>query len=97
MTFRMEFVLTEATQRYHEPQEDEQYCYATGYLSFTKPTEIEWLDRSRQVFTDASGEQDLGNIDYLIKENGHWHVGGDWGEVLVHTSRAPQITLDADA
>lgn len=94
LTFLVEFVLTESHPDYSPPREGEQYCYATGTLTFEHPDKIEWLERGHQVYTDASGEEDLGNIDYLVEEDGHWRAGGDWGEVVVHTSRPPQLSLD---
>lgn len=96
LRFRMEFVLTEAHQRYRQPRQGEQYCYVTGSLLFDEPVKVDWLDRDFQTFTDATGEADLGNIDYLIKEDDHWRTGGDWGEVVVHAARPPRIMLDVE-
>lgn len=93
LTFRVEFVLTESHPNYHTPRAGEQYCYATGSLTFEHPDKIEWLEHSQQAYTDASGEEDLGNIDYLVSSDGQWRAGGDWGEVVVHTPQPPRVTL----
>ncbi|MPY78014.1 MAG: hypothetical protein GEV04_05860 [Actinophytocola sp.] len=86
--------MTEAHERYREPRQGEQYCYVTGALVFDAPDVIDWLSRNAHVHTDAAGEEDLGNIDYLVNEDGHWRAGGDWGEVVVDTTRPPRIPLD---
>lgn len=93
-SFTMEFVLTKNHPRYHEPRAGEMYCYERGRLTFTDVSHVEWLERSQQTYTDAAGEQDLGNIDYLKQENDHWHAGGDWGQVRVYTTLPPRATLD---
>lgn len=97
LTFRMELVLTERHPSYHPPQPGEQYCYARGSLRFEDATGIEWLERSPHVYTDAGGEEDLGNIDHLTSEDGRWRAGGDWGSVVVHTTRPPRVSLDRTA
>lgn len=97
LIFRVEFVLTESHPDYRPPREGEQYCYVAGSLTFEHPDKIEWLERSQQVYTDASGEEDLGNIDFLVSEDGRWRAGGDWGEVVVHAPRPPRLVLDAES
>jgi hypothetical protein len=94
LKFRLEAVLTENHPAYRPPRPSEQYCYATGWLIIPNVTRMEWEHRSTQRFIDATGEEDLGNIDYLNREHDHWHIGGDWGEVRVYTTDNPQLVLD---
>jgi hypothetical protein len=50
---------------------------------FGDVTRVEWLRRSGRHYTDASGEEDLGNIDSLTVESDTFDVEGDWGEVRI--------------
>jgi hypothetical protein len=94
LRFRLEAVLTEDHPAHHPPRPGEQYCYATGWLTIPSITRSEWEHRSTQRFTDASGEEDLGNIDFLTREADHWHIGGDWGAVRAYTTATPHLDLD---
>ncbi|MGH3973078.1 MAG: hypothetical protein ACRDS9_07110 [Pseudonocardiaceae bacterium] len=93
LKFRMEVVLTEQHPAYRPPRPNEQYCYANGWLVLSSITRTEWESRSTQRYTDATGEEDLGNIDFLERKDDHWWIGGDWGEVRVYTSADPQLVL----
>ncbi|WP_258342231.1 hypothetical protein [Saccharopolyspora gregorii] len=93
LTFDLELVLTEKHPDYSPPKPGEQYCYADGRLVFNRPAGIDWISRHLRTNTDAAGEEDLGNIDFLKQEGGTWRLGGDWGEVLVTTDATPSITL----
>lgn len=95
LVFRMELVLTKQHPDYQAPRPGEQYCYARGRLRFRQVTRIEWISRDERVFTDAHGDEDLGNIDFLQRtDDERWRLGGDWGEVLVHTPTTPEVELD---
>ncbi|WP_243793883.1 hypothetical protein [Saccharopolyspora gloriosae] len=91
--FRVEAVLTEQHPQYSAPKSGEQYCYADAWLTFPDVSDIEWQQRSAQAFTDASDEEDLGNIDYLERDGEHWSIGGDWGEAHIHTNVDPVLTI----
>ena len=65
VVFHLDAVLTPEHPAYHSPRLGEQYCYANGNLIFPDVTQIVWLNRNSSHYTDASGEQDLGNIDIL--------------------------------
>lgn len=93
LRFRGEFVLTERHPAYRAPKPDEQYCYADGWLVIPNTTRIESNRRSTRHFTDAAGEEDFGNIDYLNRIGDHWLIGGDWGEVRAYTAQAPKLVL----
>lgn len=93
LEYDMEFVLTPQHPLYHEPRNNEQHCYERGQLTFGGVSKLEWLDRARQVFTDATGEVDFGNIDFLTREHDHWRAGGSWGEVLVFTAATPKVSI----
>lgn len=93
LRFKMEVVLTEQHPAYRPPKPGEQYCYADGWLVLPSVTRTEWESRSTQRYTDATGEEDLGNIDFLERRDDHWWIGGDWGEVRVYTSADPHLVL----
>lgn len=81
LAFRMEFVLREGHPRYRSPADTHQYCYAHGVLKFEGTTDVKWSDRRDVTSFDATGEQDLGNIDLLYRENGGFVASGEWGQV----------------
>ncbi|RBO94338.1 hypothetical protein [Nocardia puris] len=81
--FELDAVLTPEHPRYHAPPPGEQYCYARGDLVFAEVTKVEWVTRSAEIYTDASGEEDMGNIDSLVNEDGVFSVEGDWGRVRI--------------
>lgn len=97
LKFRLEAVLTENHPAYHPPKPGERYCYATGWLTIPNIARAEWEHRSTQRYTDATGEEDLGNIDFLTREGDHWLIDGDWGTVRVYTTADPQLILDQPA
>lgn len=88
--FLLEAVLREQHALYRSPKGGEKYCYKKCILQFTRVTSIEWLERHEVLSIDATGEQDLGNIDFLKWTPGEYHLGGDWGEVKVR-SQAPHL------
>ena len=93
LLFRMEAVLTPENPRYQPPRPGEQYCYAVGDLVFDEVTQIEWIRESPNRYVDAAGEEDLGNIDSLTKEDGKYQVEGDWGEVCIYSANEPHFEL----
>ncbi|MEU5257346.1 hypothetical protein [Amycolatopsis sp. NPDC021455] len=97
LSFRLEAVLTPAHPRYHAPRPDEAHCYADAVLTITDATKIEWIIRSSQPSRDATGEEDLGNIDSLQHHADHYEIAGDWGHVRVYSSAAPRFTLTSEA
>ncbi|WP_222718992.1 hypothetical protein [Actinokineospora xionganensis] len=97
LRFKGEFVLIEHHPAYRAPTPGEQYCYADGWLVIPNTTRVEWNRRSTQHFTDAAGEEDLGNIDYLHRVDDHWLIGGDWGEVRAYTTDDPRLVLTPSA
>ncbi|HVW39840.1 MAG TPA: hypothetical protein VHC18_00665 [Amycolatopsis sp.] len=93
VSFALEAVLTPQHPRYRPPQPDEQYCYAKANLVFTSVSEVRWLERSGLVFTDATGEADLGNIDTMNYTNDHYELTGDWGQVQIFTREPPRLVF----
>ena len=65
LVFHLDAVLTPEHSAYHSPRPGEHYCYANGSLVFPDVTRVVWLRRNSSHYTDASGEEDLGNIDIL--------------------------------
>jgi hypothetical protein len=95
IAFELEAVLTPGHPAYAEPRPGEQHGYVKARLTFADATEIRWLRRSRQVYRDATGESDLGNIDTCIRDGDHYEITGDWGEVRVFTSAPPRVEIAA--
>jgi hypothetical protein len=83
LIFQLDAVLTPEHPAYHPPSPGERYCYADGTVVFGDTTSIEWLRRGSSHYTDASGDEDLGNIDTLTVEDHTFTVTGDWGEVRI--------------
>jgi hypothetical protein len=94
LRFRLEAVLTESHPAYRPPNPGEQYRYALGWLVIPA-TRVVWADRTDRRYTDASGDVDLGNIDFLVREPDHWRLGGDWGVVRTYPATEPRLDLDA--
>lgn len=94
ISFRMDLVLTPEHPRYHDPGLSEQHCYAIGTLIFRQVTSVQWISRNFRTSKDAAGEEDLGNIDNMKKEDSYWRLEGDWGEVVIHTETDPTVELD---
>jgi hypothetical protein len=84
--FRLDAVLTTGHPSYQPPAPNEQYCYRRAWLTVAS-TKRSHLQRSdAPPATDASGEQDFGNIDLFtpVDWDGEvaWEMTGDWGELL---------------
>lgn len=85
--FQLELVLTEDHPRYQPPQAGERYCYAPAWLVFECAELVELQLSGAPPATDASGEQDLGNIDTLCQVEGEYVATGDWGALRVRGGR----------
>jgi hypothetical protein len=83
VVFHLDAVLTPEHSAYHSPRPGEQYCYANGRLVFPDVTRVVWLKRNSSPYTDASGEEDLGNIDILTVDGDAFDTEGDWGAVRI--------------
>ncbi|EME22356.1 hypothetical protein [Rhodococcus triatomae] len=93
-SFELEAVLRPEHPDYHPPLPGEQFCYADARLIFDDVSDVEWLARSTRRYTDASGNEDLGNIDSLIvEEQDCYLIEGDWGRVRIRCPRAPRMLL----
>lgn len=91
LSFELELVLTRSHPRYHEPRPDEQYCYEDAVLTIPGATKVEWVTRSSQTYRDATGEEDLGNIDSFHYHDGRYEIVGDWGKVQVSSAAEPRL------
>lgn len=89
--FILEAVLTPESEKYHPPNPGEQYCYMNGELTFSGITRTDWISRSFQKYTDATGEIDYGNIDALITYADGYQLEGDWGTVRVWSEQLPSF------
>jgi len=79
--FDMEFVLTEKHKLYQPPKENEQYCYRRGKLEFLSCSSNTLELSNRHPSTDASGEKDIGNIDYFVESDEGYFLEGCWGSL----------------
>lgn len=93
IAFKLDAVLTPENPAYHAPRPGEQYCYADGELVFSGVESVEWIRRSNNRSVDASGDEDLGNIDSLSFDNGVFTAEGDWGKVRIHSRSEPAFVL----
>ncbi|HET6424385.1 hypothetical protein [Nocardia aurea] len=91
LRFFLEAVLTPGSPDYHDPKQGEQYCYQNGELIFLDVRSVKWVARSMHEYRDATGSEDLGNIDSLIERDGIYEVEGDWGRVEISSARDPQF------
>ncbi|KMO84144.1 hypothetical protein BST22_13740 [Mycolicibacterium chubuense] len=92
IVFRLDAVLTPESPAYHPPRPGEHYCYAAANLVFPDVAVVEWIRRTEKHFTDATGEEDLGNIDILQDEGDGFIVEGDWGRLRI-VGRQPILKL----
>jgi len=70
---------------YRPPGPNEQYCYWRGLLVVASVERPRLRRSGAPPATDATSEQDLGNIDSLIAVDADgrdlWAMGGCWGEL----------------
>jgi hypothetical protein len=92
VVFRLDAVLTPAHPAYRPPRPGEHYCYAHGSLVFPDVTDVAWLNRNSGHYVDASGAEDVGNVDNLTSDGGAFVVEGDWGAVRISSSQ-PRFDL----
>ncbi|WP_433577957.1 hypothetical protein [Nocardia brasiliensis] len=95
--FVLEAVLTPEHPCYRAPASGEKHAYLYGDLVFWDVQGVEWLDRSFQRYVDATGTEDLGNIDSLTNQDGVYSVIGDWGSVRIRSNVDPEFIARADA
>jgi hypothetical protein len=93
LSFDLDAVLTERHPRFAPPSPDEQYCYVSASLTFSHADAIDWLSRTDAAYRDANDEVDYGNIDFLTVEGSTYHLGGDWGEVIIRSSTPPEFRI----
>lgn len=94
LMFELDAVLTPRSPAYAPPPEDEQYCYRRAKLIF-RGADITWLARSEARYTDASGREDLGNIDVFTAQGQRYYLEGDWGSVQIETNERPRFELSS--
>ena len=83
ITFNCDFVLLEKHKMHSIPKNDEQYCYLKGYVKFSNITQIDWIKRNENVFSNNCYDNDYGNIDIFHIDNEKYYLQGDWGEVII--------------
>ncbi|MEU2091926.1 hypothetical protein [Nocardia beijingensis] len=96
VVFSLEAVLTPGHSMYSAPKAGEQYCYVHGDLIFVNVTRVEWLERSFRKYKDASGSEDMGNVDVLTNTDGVYYLEGDWGKVRIWSPDDPKFLVSAE-
>ena len=97
--FSLDAVLTPDHPAYRPPAPNEQYCYRRGQLVVASSERPRLRRSEAPPATDATGEQDFGNIDslYPVDSDGRdsWAMAGDWGELEVVEPLIRFVVLDA--
>ncbi|MEU2014141.1 hypothetical protein [Nocardia sp. NPDC019302] len=93
VVFVLDAVLTPEHSMYRAPGAGEQYCYVRGDLIFENASRVEWLEKSFRKYKDASGSEDMGNIDVLTNTDGVYYLEGDWGKVRIWSADDPQFVI----
>ena len=83
VTFVVEFVLAPNHVEYRVPPPEEEFCFATGTLVFSRVSDLTWSGQGALPSTDSSGESDYGHIDFLTIERPAYSLGGDWGTMRI--------------
>ncbi|WP_094025494.1 hypothetical protein [Nocardia cerradoensis] len=91
--FVLDAVLKPGHPAYREPLPGEEYCYVRAELVFVDVSKTDWISRSSQTYRDATGEEDLGNIDSFVNSGAFYELEGDWGKVHIWTVADPQFSL----
>ena len=89
-------VLTPEHSLYTPPKVGELYCYKKGYIKFVNVVEVEWKEKNMRPSTDLNGTVDYGNIDYFYQEDGHYFIGGEWGDLKITTNKEPILIFEKD-
>ncbi len=96
--FSLDAVLTPSHPAYRPPAPDEQYYYRRGQLVIVGAERPRLRHSDARPATDATGEEDFGNIDslYPVDSNGRdrWAMEGDWGELEVVEPLIRFVVLD---
>lgn len=80
----IEAVLTPQHPKFGLPRPGEQYAYERIALRFDDAKTVSFRPSGAAPATDASGEKDLGNINYFgIGPAGSYVLEGDWGTLVM--------------
>lgn len=91
VSFALDAVLTKRSSHYSPRHLGEQYCYATGQLTFVDVNSVNWITRSLQAAKDPDGTIDYGNIDTLAANEDTYALAGDWGYVRITAAIPPRF------
>lgn len=81
--FLVDMVLCEKHPFYHDPLDNEKYCYLKGEIIFPAVVHFEWVEKKMKPIKDANNETDFGNIDGFYLDDGCYHIFGDWGYLII--------------
>jgi hypothetical protein len=88
--FEVEAALLQSHPLCTKPREGEQYCYRTLSIRFDNVREYSWVEKHMRPIDDPVFGVDYGNIDFFFLEDGRYHIGGEWG-ALVIVSDVPTV------
>jgi len=84
MVIKIEAALTSGHQLYKHPKTGEAFCYINMDIVFSNVISIKWVFcKMLKIPSSIDKLDDYGNVDFLIKEDESFRVGGEWGEIIV--------------
>jgi hypothetical protein len=94
LVFELDVALTPDHPSFRPPRADERTCWVRGRLRFPGASSVQGLREQSGVVgaTDATGARDYGSIDEFSWADGQAHIGGEFADVTLPSSR-PHITL----
>jgi hypothetical protein len=94
LVFDLDIVLTASHPAYRGPKSGDQYDYRRAHLCVAAD-QIDWRPSNSPPAIDATGRNDLGNIDSWEVDGGGWSMlEGDWGTAKM---RYPSVSLSLTA
>ncbi len=88
IVFFLDLVLTPGHEQFASAKDNEQHCYCYGKLVFKNPSAVVWKRKEFKPAMDASGSVDFGNIDFMVLDDGVYHLAGSWGDVTIRSDPA---------
>lgn len=90
LTLEMDYKLLDSHDAYIAPADDEEGCFAKGFLRFALIEELA-LDKADKA--KAGEEVDYSDIYSVKAEGSRFEISGGWGEIKV-VARSISVALD---
>ena len=89
LEFEMEASIGPDSKYYEKSEPGDWTCYKKAKLIFSSIEKVEGLLplAEAQCSTDATGENDYGNIDNLVKTENGFNIEGEFGKVILKNGR----------